>query len=135
MIGKNNPLNIRYKPLNNWIGQTGQTRGFSDFDSIKHGVRAALYLLIKSYPKRKQYTYAQLISSFAPSFENPTDLYISFVCRQCDCFPFDVPSSPFDYARMVRAMWQFEQGNLINCPSVNDLLVWIKEFDFKNFEV
>lgn len=79
MIAKNNPFNIRYNVANNWLGQTGQHKGFCDFDTMEHGLRAAIVLL-KNYVYRKDLqTVAKVVSRFAPSNENDTSAYIRFV--------------------------------------------------------
>lgn len=80
MIGNNNPFNIRYNKRNKWIGQTGCKRGFCEFDSLKHGVRAA-FVLLQNYIRRDIDTPSKIINRYAPSKENPTDNYIAFVCK------------------------------------------------------
>lgn len=79
MIGKNNPFNIRYNKRNNWLGQTGQKRGFCEFESMQMGVRAA-FVLIRGYIERDIETPRQIITRFAPPKENDTESYIKFVC-------------------------------------------------------
>lgn len=114
MIGKNNPLNIRYSPLNNWLGQSGQTKGFCDFQNVAYCIRAVGYLLMISYRKKGALTYAQLIERFAPGSENPSGYYIAFVCDKCNVFPWDCPEDYFDFANMIYYMWRFEQGEWPN---------------------
>lgn len=114
MIGKNNPLNIRYSPLNNWLGQTGQTRGFCDFESVAYCLRSVGYLLMVSYQRKGAFTYAQLIGRFAPRSENATDNYIAFVCDKLHVYPFDCPENYEDFANMIYYMWRFEQGEWPN---------------------
>ena len=104
MIGKNNPLNVRYNHLNNWLGQIGQTRGFCDFDTLEHGIRAAAYLLIRSYAKKGAKSYAHKIELFAPPSGNDTNRYVDFVCGVCNVFPWDYPETLEDYRDMICAM-------------------------------
>lgn len=80
MIGKNNPFNIRYNKRNNWLGQIGQKRGFCEFDTLEHGVRAA-FILIKGYIERDIDTPRNIIYRFAPPKENPTPAYLDYVCN------------------------------------------------------
>lgn len=110
MIGRNNPLNIRYSPFNKWKGQSGQTKGFCNFLRLKFGIRAAAILLIRSYDKEDFKTYEEKIRRFAPPSENPTSNYVSYVCTKCNVFPFDMPASIEDYATMIYYMWCYEQG-------------------------
>lgn len=110
MIGKNNPLNIRYNPLNNWIGQRKHTKGFSNFDTIEHGVRAACKLIFISY--RVMYgacDIMSIINRYAPSSENPTKEYISFLSSHLGISEF-TPLIKDNYADMIYYMIWFEQG-------------------------
>lgn len=106
----NNPLNIRYSSKNRWKGQSGSCNGFACFTHLDYGVRTAAYLLMISYRKRGARTYAELIRRFAPPHENPTDSYISYVTDKVHAFPWDIPTTLFDFAKMIHAMWFFEQG-------------------------
>ena len=120
MIGKNNPLNIRYNPLNRWKGQTGQTKGFCDFSSLEFGVRAALYLVKVSYAKKGCKTYQEIIRRFAPPVENNSDSYVHFVCDKLSVLPFDVPYYPLDWVYLIHAMSIFE-GNEIKKVTINNV--------------
>ena len=44
----NNPFNIRYNLLNEWVGQTKPICGFCSFISLKYGVRA-FAILYRTY--------------------------------------------------------------------------------------
>lgn len=114
---KNNPLNIRYSPLNKWIGLCGHRNGFCEFETLDYGVRAACILLMRSYRKKGVKTYSEIINRFAPSSENPTSKYLDFVLNFVHAFPFDIPDSSIDFAYLISAMFQFEQG----CVSYLDL--------------
>lgn len=104
MIGKNNPLNIRYNHLNKWKGQIGQTRGFVDFSDLFYGVRAALYLVKISYARKGKVTISEIISTFAPPSENDTLTYIEFVCRRLKLFPFDAPVTKYAWCELIVSM-------------------------------
>lgn len=75
---RNNPLNIRYNPLNSWHGQSGQSNGFVEFISLFYGQRAALKLLINYYHNGYR-SVESIITRFAPPSENPTSEYINFI--------------------------------------------------------
>ena len=70
MIAKNNPFNIRVG--SRWLGLVGQNKGFCEFASMEYGVRAAAYLLMRSYRKRGIMSIRAIIERFAPSSENDT---------------------------------------------------------------
>lgn len=74
-IINNNPLNIRYSPMNVWKGQTGSNKGFCVFTELKYGYRAALVLL-SNYVKRGNVSIQAIISRWAPASENDTAAYI-----------------------------------------------------------
>lgn len=80
MIQNNNPGNIRYNPANNWVGQIGQDyRGFCIFDSLVHGIRAMMKIILNDLNEGDN-TIEKLIYEYAPPSENNTELYISQVC-------------------------------------------------------
>lgn len=74
-IRNNNPLNIRYSPMNKWLGQTGCNRGFCTFEKMEYGWRAA-FVLLRNYIRRGLCTPRQIISNWAPACENDTEAYI-----------------------------------------------------------
>lgn len=127
MIGKNNPLNIRYLKANNWKGQIGQTRGFCDFSSLEFGVRAAIYLLFVSYRRKGARTIGELISLFAPSSENDTESYIKYVSDHCFTLPFCVPKYKSEVVDIIFYMAKFE-GNPISV----DVIETVYESYFKD---
>lgn len=127
MIGKNNPLNIRYSKANNWKGQTGHTRGFCNFSSLEFGVRAAIYLLFVSYRRKGAKTIAELITLFAPSSENDTDAYIKYVSDKCFTLPFVVPKYKSDVIDIIFYMARYE-GNPISV----DVIEKVYESYFKD---
>lgn len=129
MIGKNNPFNIRYSLGNKWIGQNGCTRGFADFSLLEYGIRAACILIMVSYRKKNAVTIAEIIERFAPSLENNTQKYISFVCGVLGCFPFDIPKRA-DFPKLLNAMSIFE-GNPV---SVKEITRVIDVFNIKPYK-
>lgn len=80
----NNPTNIRIS-RSRWLGELEHGNfKFCRFSEMKYGVRAAIYLLTISYPKRGCVTIADAIYRWAPPRENQTQLYISFCSRYVD---------------------------------------------------
>ena len=130
MIGKNNPLNVR-KSSNEWLGQTGSTRGFCDFQNTDYCVRAAMYLICKTYRLRYGLkTYSQLISRYAPPKENNTAAYISFVCKNAFAHPSD---SPFLYPdtripMMIHLMSKYEGNEVSTIDCLHVYYQYKKDF-------
>ena len=60
MIAKNNIFNIRYAAQTKWMGQTGENKGFVEFDTREHAIRAASFAI--SIPTQRQ---PQSLSSLA----------------------------------------------------------------------
>ena len=82
-IRNNNPLNIRYNPRNNWVGQTGCDGQFCIFMSPKYGVRAACKLLQRYAGKDGKTTVSEVINKWAPRTDgNDTEKYIATVCKE-----------------------------------------------------
>lgn len=89
-IRNKNPFNIRYNTAIKWKGQIGQYKGFCRFSSMDYGIRSGLSLL-RTY--RYLYgldTIRKIISRYAPSNENNTDYYISFVVGICRQYGFSI---------------------------------------------
>lgn len=81
-IRNNNPLNIRYNPQNNWVGQTGSDGQFCIFSAPKYGVRAACKLLQRYAGNDGKSTVAEIINKWAPRTDgNDTEKYIATVCK------------------------------------------------------
>lgn len=78
---RNNPLNIRHNPANNWRGQIRPKNGFCQFVDLYHGFRAGVRLIIR-YRYYGITTIDKIIARFAPPSENKTDHYISYVCNR-----------------------------------------------------
>lgn len=77
----NNPLNIRFSPMNKWLGQVDSKKGFCVFDTLEHGFRAALVLLC-NYQRKGYDTISKIISHWAPETENDTQAYIRYCCHR-----------------------------------------------------
>lgn len=89
-IRNNNPLNIRYNPHNNWVGQTGNDGQFCKFSAPKYGVRAAVKILQKYAGKDGKTTVFEIINKWAPSSDgNDTKEYIAIVCDAMNIKPTD----------------------------------------------
>lgn len=82
----NNPGNIRYSAANDWVGKipysqnTDAGKEFEQFKELRYGIRAKLVILYNDIKSGK--TITQLISKYAPAFENDTNAYIRTVSTQ-----------------------------------------------------
>lgn len=146
---RNNPLNIRYNPLNNWFGQSGQSNGFVEFTSLFYGQRAALKLLINYY--RNGYrTVEDIITRFAPPSENPTSDYINFIISKYRSLGFFISENTniaipafsnacvLQWSVLLYAMTIFENGfsdislcdwiSFMSSPKIQQLLTAV-EYD------
>ena len=77
-----NPGNIRLSNGVPFVGEVPSTdKSFRQFKSMVYGIRALIKLLQIYYHTYNLITVRAIISRYAPSNENRTDKYISFVCE------------------------------------------------------
>ena len=122
-IRNNNPGNIRYSNANDWRGKvrydkntdyncTTQevVRQFEQFSEYKYGVRAMI-VLVKNYIERGNDTIRKVVTKYAPSNENNTAGYISFVTDQTG-IGADEPltANKQTLRKLVKAMARKESG-------------------------
>lgn len=100
----NNPLNIRYSPMNSWLGQIGSKKGFCKFDTMEHGFRAALVLLC-NYQRKGYDTISKIINHWAPQSENDTETYISYCCSSIGYMLDTAPGSCYDRDLRITDFW------------------------------
>ena len=99
-IRNNNPLNIRIG--NKWLGEVPAPTDtqFEQFTRMEYGVRAG-FLLIKRYIERYHLNTIKLIvSRWAPTSENKTDVYIASV-EKLSGIPADKELRFYDNVEMV----------------------------------
>lgn len=123
---KNNPLNIRYNRFNDWKGQLDPINGFCQFKSIYYGFRAAV-LLLNSYRRIGLFTPYEIVSRWSPSFENPTESYIKFVCENGGFSSSSEINSCIDYVHLLNAMARFEQGRPLSIDEFEQLRLAVYE--------
>lgn len=91
-IRNNNPGNLRFVALNNWVGKipyvqnTDTDKAFEQFTDIKYGIRAMLRVVINNIDKGND-TITKIISRYAPPSENDTKAYINSVSKTCGLQP------------------------------------------------
>jgi hypothetical protein len=125
-----NPGNIDFNAANKWVGQVGiepapRNGGkarFAVFDCHEHGIRA-LHVLLQSYQRKHGLrTIAGMINRWAPTKENNTSVYISFVAQRVGVAA-DAPIDVMEYriARpLVEAIIRKELGGNPYAPSIID---------------
>ncbi len=113
-----NPTNIRYSERNKWQGQVGHRNGFCVFNSEIMCYRATTKI-IKKYIDRGETTIEKIIRQWAPKSENPTEIYITYVCNKSG-IKRDRQLSIYErrlIVKMIMAMAAFECCGY--CPSVS----------------
>lgn len=128
MIAKNNIFNIRSSQHYKWFGSDGATKGFVNFESSDFAIRAAAYLLLKSYRIAGVTTIEGIIRRFAPPSENNTDNYIKFVADATQIEKDKELTSVLQYARILSAMAKMETGSNVKYL---DVLQIIKNYKLK----
>lgn len=115
-LRNNNPLNIRYDPVNKWRGlvpnDARKDCEFCEFTSLVLGVRAAFKLLLHYVRDLHLCTPEAILFRWAPPSENITAAYLSFVCRHSGV-PKDRVLEADDTERLIRivqAMALYESG-------------------------
>lgn len=110
----NNPGNVRFNSAWVWQGQIGQDdAGYLIFDSASNGVRAMAKDLLTKYSRGLD-TVREIITVYAPAFENPTETYVRTIAADMGVHP-DAKITLTDRAvltNMVRAMIRFENGRI-----------------------
>lgn len=110
-IKNNNPLNIRYTALNKWKGLVSSEKGFCVFETMEFGLRAGIITLRTYINKHSLNSVESIIKRFAPSSENNTSAYISYVSgvlRSAGCNPDYILYKSDDFNLMVASMCTFE---------------------------
>jgi hypothetical protein len=113
-IRNNNPGNIK-QTGSAWGGEIPQnlnTDGtFEQFTTFEHGVRAMIKLLT-NHINNGYNTVSKLINKYAPSSENPTSNYISFVVKETG-YDKDAGllTAKATLKKLVQAMAKFENGH------------------------
>lgn len=108
-IRNKNPGNIE-RGSDRWQGMADDQSDsrFVVFDSPEYGIRAMARIL-NSYANRGLVTVDEIISTWAPPFENDTQSYITSVSRRIGIEP-DKPLTDADYPQLIAAIIHHENG-------------------------
>lgn len=84
----NNPGNLRYAKSVTWVGLVQERErkdtAFFEFKSVYWGLRAMIMQIRNYYRKKRDLTIKDIISRYAPSFENNTKSYYEEVAKFCN---------------------------------------------------
>ena len=121
-IRNNNPLNIRIG--SNWLGEVERPTDnqFEQFKDMKYGLRAGFILLRRYIERYNLCTVYDIISRWAPSFENDTAIYVEVVSKRMGISPLEKMSFG-DRKKMVAlvdAMIFVECGTTINNALIDE---------------
>ena len=121
MIAKNNIFNIRAGQAQ-WLGMTGTRKGFVEFDTQEHGIRAWL-VLMRNY--RRRYgcrTIRQIVTRYAPPSENNTERYIQYCCQTVVLGDREPIDQDIMYAMLGVAMARMETGVRLDVSEVRAVM-------------
>lgn len=118
----NNPANIRYSSLSNWLSQSKPINGFCTFTAPEYGIRALMYILHTYYFKYHCESVGEVISRYAPPTENCTDRYITFVCQRMFMKSTDKFSWNVNYVTiLVKAICIYESNSNYSCRYLRNI--------------
>ena len=121
MIATNNIFNIRVGKQP-WHGQTGTKKGFAEFDTREHAIRAWL-VLMRTYRHRYQrYLIRDIVTRFAPPAADNTAAYVRY-CAQQLCYSAHSPLRlAQDYCRLGVAMAQMETATKLTADDIYEVM-------------
>lgn len=109
-IGNNNPFNLIFLPSVQWRGQLGTDGRFAVFDTPLNGIRAGIINIHTKFTRDGLNTVRKLLNRLSPSFENPTEAFITFVSKRLNV----APDQPLVFSNVIiplsKAIIQFENG-------------------------
>lgn len=110
-IRNNNPGNVEYDGTP-WQGLADPpTDGrFARFVSPEYGIRAMARILDTYRARHGITTVAGIIDRWAPSHENPTNVYASYVAERLGVSPYDRIDVRARRGELIAAMVAFENG-------------------------
>lgn len=122
-----NPLNIRFSPMNAWKNQIGCRKGFCMFSSFAYGYRAGL-VLIENYFKKGYDTIEDIINRWAPVSENPTQAYIDFLVTRINACYGSYNSLPYHVTATTRIP-QYSENKTEHLIFVGQLVWFMSAFE------
>lgn len=109
-VRNNNPTNMRYLRTSAFDGQTGNDGGYGVYRDVLSGTRAGFKNLQNYFSRDGLDTVREIVSKWAPSSENPTSSYITFVAGQLGVSPDQGLRYDVHARSLIKAMSRFEAG-------------------------
>lgn len=117
----NNPLNIR-RSRSNWLGKVSFRKSsdsvFEQFDTMEHGLRAAMCLLIRYINVYKLQSVRAVIHRWAPACDgNNEDAYVAYVSKQLRSnfiSPYYFQATSSVIVNLVRSMAYVESSQVFS---------------------
>lgn len=106
-VRNNNPGNVKWTPVNHWVGQIGNDGEFCIFDTPEHGIRVIAILI----PNYRLYTVREIITKWSTT---DRESYIKNVCDHLKVKPDDYiePTRSWTMVALVEAIIIQECGKL-----------------------
>ena len=116
-IKNNNPGNLRFYGIG-WHGEIGESKGFSVFDSMQNGVRAAYVNMRTKYYRDGVTTIDELINVWAPKHENEVGPYVDYEVGRVgieagERFDFELQG-----VEVLAAIFRYEAGQEIEVSDI-----------------
>lgn len=109
-IVNNNPMNIEFRTSIQWRGQLGTDGRFAVFDTAINGIRAGMINVHTKMTRDGLNSVRKIINRLSPSFENPTESFITFVSGRMGVSPDQPLVFKQHIIPMSRAIVTFENG-------------------------
>ena len=110
-IRNNNPGNIKWSALNQWRGQVApDADGFCRFNTMGDGIRAAFHLMNTYHIKDGCNRLFEYMTRYAPEGENDLEAYVKDISQRNGWPETYLLSVPFDFPRLLWAIFMHENG-------------------------
>ncbi len=109
-VRNNNPTNLRYISSAPFTGQTKNDAGYGVYSTALLGARAGFRNLQNYFTRDGLDTVRGIVSKWAPTSENPTSAYITFVAQQLSVSPDQALTYQTHARSLIKAMARFEAG-------------------------
>lgn len=109
-IANKNPMNLEFRTSIQWRGQLGTDGRFVVFDTALNGIRAGMINIHTKMNRDGLTSVRRIIERLSPSFENPTEAFITFVAQKMGVSPDQPLVFTQHIVAMSKAIVRFETG-------------------------